>query len=133
MKFLFAFLICLSAALHTFAQADYDERLLDKYPAERLEELAQSHPELIDYWTFLLDHSCKVVDAPVGKSPEIHGEVKLKKGVHPNTYALGLPNPGEHARYYSIRRSDKLLLVLSSAQAAEAYKEYSNKGVGGMP
>ena len=72
-------LITLILGIASYGQVDYDKRLLSKYSEEKIEELIDKQPSLIDYWTYYLDNSYTIIDGEAtGKFVITDQEVKIK-------------------------------------------------------
>ncbi|MBN2669757.1 MAG: hypothetical protein JXR60_11085 [Bacteroidales bacterium] len=114
---------------------NYDQRLLQVYSAERLQQIEQNAPGSIDYLNFYVRNSYQFIERPEGK--EI--ETKELRFVNIQTGAemsfdlteADLRNfnpmlfncrPGENHTYYSIGSSNKILMMLSQKEIERRYK-----------
>jgi hypothetical protein len=127
MKFIFfvaAFLIGFSV----IAQGDFDERLLAKFSEERIIELKNDQPQVIDYWTYYLDHSYEIVDqATSGKSFQTDEVVKIKDLDSFNILELGLTMDRSTSKIYRIKGTDKFLRLYSNNEFVLGYNKSRNK------
>lgn len=108
-----------------FSQVDYDQRLLAKFPEEKIKELLVSNPEIIRYWTFFLDHSWEVVKPAPGKSTENYPLVKIKIREDFNILETDL-TPGQESPQYFRLQNGNLLVLKSRAQIS---RELNNQTV----
>lgn len=127
MKFIF-FVASLFIGLSAIAQSDFDERLLAKFSEERILELKKDQPQVIDYWTYYLDHSYEIVDkAASGKSFQTDEVLKIKNPDSFNILELGLTMDRSAAKIYQIKGTDKYLRLFSNNEFVLGYNKSRNK------
>jgi len=120
------FFIGISA--YAFSQGDFDKRLLVKFDAEQLKDMAVNHPDILDYWTFYLDHSYEIVDLEPGKNLSEYGEIKFSSSENFNILSINAPMQQMGKTLFRIKNKDKLLILDSSEAFIEKYNTYrSNK------
>ena len=100
--------------------ASYDERLLAKFSPEQLERLAQSNPQVIEYWTYVCDKGYIVADVPAGKSPDglPRLDVKIRKDF--NFLALNIAPRDDRSQTFYLPKEKKLLIVKGQPEILKA-------------
>jgi len=127
MKFIF-FIATFFIGFSAIAQADFDERLLAKFSEERILELKNDQPQVIDYWTYYLDHSYEIVDqANSGKAFQTDETVKIKDLEAFNILELGLTMDRSASKIYRIKGTDKFLRLYSNNEFVLGYNKSRNK------
>lgn len=117
-----AFLLCVSA----FSQADYDKRLLSKFSEERVFELQKTQPQIIDYWTYYLDHSYQIIDGKAtGKTFLTDESLKIKNMDSFNVLDLGITMDRSAAKIYKINGTDKYLRLLSNDEFVRSFNSHN--------
>lgn len=106
-------------ALH--AQESYDTRLEAKYSKEQLAKLQENESQAIDYWTYYLDNSYEIVDVIPGKSAEGYEEIKIKNIDSFNILELGIEMDRSTNKYYQIKGTNQMLVLLSNEKFVEKY------------
>lgn len=93
-----------------------DDRLYDVFERDYLERLQVVNPFLLQYYTFFLDHSYKIVDMPEGKDYSDLKEVTIKRIKKLNILKLQkeeqLVRNADAYVYYRIKKTNKLLVLL---------------------
>lgn len=126
MKVIF-FVTTLLIGFSSIAQSDYDERLLAKFSEDRINELKVEQPQIIDYYTYYLDHSYEIVDeATSGKSFKSDKIVKIKDLDSFNILELGLTMDRSSAKIYKIKGTDKYLRLFSNQEFVLGYNQSRN-------
>jgi len=126
MKFIL-FVAALTIGLSSFAQSNYDDRLLAKYSEDRISELQKDQPQIIDYYTYYLDHSYEIVDeATSGKSFQTDEVVKIKDLNSFNILELGLTMDRSASKVYKIKGTDKYLRLFSNQEFVLGYNKSRN-------
>jgi len=126
MKVIF-FVTTLLIGFSSIAQSDYDERLLAKFSEARINELKVEQPQIIDYYTYYLDHSYEIVDeATSGKSFKSDKIVKIKDLDSFNILELGLTMDRSSAKIYKIKGTDKYLRLFSNQEFVLGYNQSRN-------
>lgn len=121
------FTASLLVGLASFAQSDYDERLLAKFSEERIDQLSKDQPQIIDYYTYYLDHSYEIIDKEKsGKSFQVDQEVKIKDLNSFNILELGLTMDRSASKIYKIKGTDKYLRLLSNREFVLGYNKSRN-------
>lgn len=115
-------LFLLFISFQAFGQKDYDKRLLAKYSEEQIKGLQTSNPEIIQFWTYFLDHGYIVDAVEYGKRIQLVDQIKIKNLEKFNPFSAGLSGPGEVRRYFSIADSDQILIVLSNDEFVQKFK-----------
>jgi len=113
--------------LSSFAQSNYDERLLAKFSEDRIQELQKEQPQIIDYYTYYLDHSYQITDRETsGKDFQTDQEVKIKDLNDFNILELGLTMDRSASKIYKIKGTEKYLRLLSNREFILAYNKSRN-------
>lgn len=117
-------LFCFSSI---YAQSDFDERLLVMFDESQITQFQQSDSPALDYWTFYLDNSYEIVDRPEGKNVGDIEELKIKNLEKFNILDSNLTMDRHAPKYYRIKGSDKMLVLLSGTEFTEKYNAYKLK------
>jgi hypothetical protein len=126
MKSIF-FTAALLIGLSSFAQSNYDDRLLAKFSEDRIQELQKDQPQIIDYYTYYLDHSYEIIDeASSGKNFQTDQEVKIKNLESFNILDLGLTMDRSASKIYRIKGTEKYLRLLSNREFVLGYNKSRN-------
>ncbi|HKL39043.1 MAG TPA: hypothetical protein VJ894_00090 [Cryomorphaceae bacterium] len=120
MKTLFTFLV-LGLGVSALGQADFDTRLLAKYSEERINQLLEEQPSVIEYWTYYLDHSFTIVDEQSGKSFLTDETIKIKDVENFNVLELDIYMDRKKPKAYRIKGTNKFLILKSNDQFSQAY------------
>lgn len=123
MKFL-SLILFMGISASVFSQADFDKRLLARFSEAQLNDMAQNHPAVLDYWTFYLDHSYEVVDIEPGKSMDEYPEIKFKSPEKFNILDLDVSMLKKGKTHFRIKNSNKLLILDSNEGFVEKYNAY---------
>lgn len=115
------------ASVSLFSQGDFDERLLSKFDAEQIQDLQAKNSPSIAYWTFYLDNSYEIVDLPAGKSAEEFEQVKIKDIDNFNILDLDIDMARSTKKYFQIKGSDQILVLLSNEEFVARFNEYRSK------
>ena len=125
MKSLLTFAV-LCFALSSFGQADFDERLLSKFSEEQIRDFQQDHPRALEYWTFYLDNSFEIIEAPLEKDLSELEEVKIKGLKSMNILDLEITMLGQSSQKFRIKGTDKILVLYSKERFIQLFNEKSN-------
>ncbi len=113
MRKLLLLLFCAFAG-QAFSQADFDQRLLAKFPEERIKQLQQDQPSVIQYWTYYLDNSYSIVSEADGKAQPTDEIVKIADLENFNILELDVHMDRKRNLAYKIKGTDKYLVMLSN-------------------
>ena len=105
-----------------FAQSDFDQRLLEKFSAERIAELNTDHPEVIEYWTYYLDNSYMIIDGDAtGKLLATGESIKIKKMEEFNILDYDIHMDRNMRKSFDIAGTNSYLILLSNSEFSKAY------------
>lgn len=117
-------LICFSSI---FAQSDYDERLLVMFDESQIIQFQENDSPSLDYWTYYLDHSYDIVEKPQGKNLDDVEELKIKNLEKFNILDSGISMDRHAPKYFRIKGSDQMLVLLSATKFTEQYNAFKSK------
>lgn len=114
-----------------------DERLLTAYDSEYLHKLANENPQLLDYYTFKLDHSYYIMDLDVDTDKEYPLLYKMDysskskestpvENVDVDTFNIleyATENKPERRTVYRIGDSGLALVIYSEKEIAEEFNK----------
>ena len=126
MKF-FTLILFLGISVSVFSQTDFDKRLLAKFSQEQITDLAANHPDILNYWTYYLDHSYVIVDIQAGKDVSEYPEIKFKSPEKFNILKIDARMQGVGKTHYRIKNSNQLLILDSSTGFIKEYNAYRAK------
>ncbi|MGB6034981.1 MAG: hypothetical protein WBG42_01850 [Cryomorphaceae bacterium] len=126
MKTLFTLLV-LAISLGSMGQSQFDERLLEKFSEEKIQELSTDHPKVLDYWTFYLDNSFEIIDVPFEKDFSESPEIKIKDLEDFNILELDINMLSKASQEFRIKNTDKLLILHSSDRFTKLFNAHINK------
>lgn len=110
-----------------FSQVDFDKRLLVKYSAEQLHDMAVNHPDILDYWTYYLDHSYRVETITPGKDLSHIPEITFKSSKKFNVLDLGVSMNKTGSQYFKIKNKNQLLILDSDEDFTRKYNAHRTK------
>lgn len=121
MKAFFTFaILCISMVSR--GQSDYDERLLARYSEDRLQELSEKKPSIVEYWTYYLDHSYTIVDGETsGKVLSTDEEIKIKNLKEFNILKLDIHMDRNRPKAYRIQGTNQFLILKSNDQFSKEF------------
>jgi hypothetical protein len=119
------FTLLLGAFALGLSAQGYDARLLAKYSDVQIKKLQQTHPEIIAYWTYYLDHGYEVIEIPIGKGEVLWQEIKMPSRKSFNILSSGLVSDRLSPKYYRIAGTNKLLMLLSGEEVARRFNQHS--------
>ena len=121
MKILITFTV-LALSLGTMGQSDYDERLLTRYSEERIEELLEKQPSIIEYWTYYLDNSYTIVDGETtGKAILTDRELKIRNPDKFNILDFDIHMDRERPQSFRIKGTNQYLILKSDTQFSKEF------------
>lgn len=121
MKILFTFLV-LAVSLGSMGQSDYDQRLLARYSQERVEELLEKQPSIIEYWTYYLDNSYTIVDGEAtSKTIQTDREVKIRNLDNFNILDLKIHMDRKRPQSFRIKGTNQYLILKSDTQFSREF------------
>jgi hypothetical protein len=127
MKSLFT-LLALIVGFAAMGQSDFDERLLVRFSEDYLNKLQQEQPEMLEYWTYYLDHGYTIVDGQLtGKTMTTEETVKIKDLNDINILDLDIQMDGKRPKAFLIKGTNQYLVLKGSRQFS---KEFSRSRVG---
>jgi hypothetical protein len=97
------------------------------FDESQIVQFQESDSPALDYWTFYLDNSYKIVDKPEGKNVSDIEELKIKSLEKFNILDSDLAMDRLAPKYYRIKGSDKMLVLLSATEFTENYNAYKSK------
>jgi len=107
-------MLCLLGAASAFGQTRVDLRLNAKFDPQQLADLQAKSPEVVAYWSYYLDHSYTISDAPVGKDISIYAEIEFTSIENFNILNTDLNMLRSSEQYYRIAGSDQIFVLLSN-------------------
>jgi len=119
-------LIFVATVAFAYGQTDYDNRLLAKFSEERIKELQQTQPQIIEYWTYYLDESYQIVGTADGKTLPSEKTIKIKDFNNLNILELDVQMDRSMSKSYKIKSTGEYLVLLSN----EAFSAKFNRSRG---
>lgn len=119
-------LFFLAAAVVAYGQTDFDKRLLAKFSEERIKELQETQPQIIEYWTYYLDESYQIVGSSDGKVLPSEKTVKIKDFKNFNILELDVHMDRSLSKSYKIKSTGDYLVLMSN----EAFSAKFNRSRG---
>ncbi len=107
-------MLCLLGAASAFGQTRVDQRLNAKFDPQQLADLQAKSPEVVAYWSYYLDHSYTISDAPVGKDISMYAEIEFTSIENFNILNTDLNMLRSSEQYYRIAGSDQIFVLLSN-------------------
>lgn len=117
------FLIFLCLGGMAGAQTDFDERLLAKFNKEKIQELEQSNPEVLAYWSYYLDNSYIITDLESGKSYEEFEILSIDDLHNFNILSADVHMERNNPKYYRIEGQNKLLILHSNTKFSSMFNQ----------
>ena len=118
----FLITLCLIVTNFLTAQSDkFDQRLLEKFSQNELEEMKSNSPDRFKTIEYCLDHGYYFVDIPQSKdiNERISGEVIINDLNNFNLLLLDITFLENDYQYFKIKNIDKLLVVKSGTHIYE--------------
>ncbi len=113
---------CLLIGGLAFGQTDFDERLLAKFSEERINQLQEDQPAVIEYWTYYLDNSYLIIDSKEsGKEFNTDKKLKIKNLNDFNILDMDLTMDRKKSQVFAIAGSDKYLMLLSNSEFVNGF------------
>lgn len=107
-------LIFAALAAIAYGQTDFDQRLLAKFSEEKINELQQTQPQIIEYWTYYLDESYQIVGSSQGKVLPSEKTVRIKDFANFNILELDVHMDRSMSKSYKIKSTGEYLVLLSN-------------------
>lgn len=126
MKF-FTLILFMGISVSVFSQTDFDKRLLAKFSQEQITDMAANHPEILNYWTYYLDHSYEIVTIQAGKDVSEYPEIKFKSSGKFNILTVDASRQKVGKTHYRIKNSNQLLVLDSTTGFTKKYNAYRAK------
>lgn len=104
-----------------------DQRLLEVYPAEKLDFLIKNNPIEIALLNHRLQNGFLIIEANSSEITKISGQVVISDLNNFNFLALKLIPLNSDRTYYSIAGTDKVLMVKSDAEVSREFKTNFSK------
>jgi len=109
--------------ISAYSQSDFDKRLLAKFSDDQIHKLQEVQPNSVAYFEFFLDHGYKLIDAKDGKDFQFEGILKVKDLDNINLFELGLEHPLKEYKFYQLRNSDKILVLVPRKQIIKHFNK----------
>lgn len=126
MKF-FTLILFLGISVSVFSQTDFDKRLLAKFSQEQLTDMAANHPNILNYWTYYLDHSYEIVDIQAGKDVSEYPEIQFKSPEKFNILKVDATMKKVGKTHFRIKNTNQLLILDSNTGFTKDYNAYRAK------
>ncbi|MCA1763305.1 MAG: hypothetical protein ABR574_09270 [Cryomorphaceae bacterium] len=122
----FLLIACVSVAISSYSQSEFDQRLTAKFSEEQLQDYRQNHPAVLAYWNFYLENSYEIAsNLPMEK---LNGNdlptIKLRNPDKFNIFESDLHPDGYSTKYFRIKGSNDVLILFSKSEIAERFNAH---------